>query len=138
MLYSHNTLVMGYLAHGNFLGNMLHLMRFGIYLEGILNKNNGYFQRRSQHLEGGGGKNFFSYLGGSKAPLPPPPPPTQYANDFHIEIMISAAHMVGEKRWNLVRPGVYLDQILSYIVMLCRTISQLVMLLHFSEHVLYE
>ena len=114
MLYSHNTLVMGYLAPGNFLGNMLQLMRFSIYLEGILNKNNGYFQRRPQDLEGGGGKNFFSDLGGGKAPLPPPP--TQYANDFHIEIMISATHMVGEKMCNLVRPGVYLDQILSYIV----------------------
>ena len=44
---------MGYLAPGNFLENMLQLMRFN---EGIPNKNNGY---------------------------------------FNIEIMISAAHMVG-------------------------------------------
>ena len=51
------TFVMGYLAPGEMFDNMLQLMRFNVYFEGILNTNNSY---------------------------------------FHIKIMISAAHMVGD------------------------------------------
>ena len=46
---------MRYLASGKIIENMLQLTRFSVYLEGILNKNNGY---------------------------------------CHIEIIISAAHML--------------------------------------------
>ena len=34
---------MGYLAPCEMFDNMLQLMRFSVYFEGILNKNNGYF-----------------------------------------------------------------------------------------------
>ena len=34
---------MGYLAPGEMFDNMLQLMRFSIYFEGILNTSNGYF-----------------------------------------------------------------------------------------------
>ena len=37
------TFVMGHLAPGKMFDNMLQLMRFSVYLEGILNINNGYF-----------------------------------------------------------------------------------------------
>ena len=50
---------MGNLAPDEILENMLQSKCFSVYLEGILNKNNGY---------------------------------------FHIEIMISAAHMLGAVR----------------------------------------
>ena len=34
---------MGYLAPGKMFDNMLQLIRFSVYFEGILNTNNGYF-----------------------------------------------------------------------------------------------
>ena len=34
---------MGYLAPGEMFDNMLQLMRFSVYFEGIMNTNNGYF-----------------------------------------------------------------------------------------------
>ena len=34
---------MGYLAPGEMFDNMLQLIRFSVYFEGILNTNNGYF-----------------------------------------------------------------------------------------------
>ena len=34
---------MGYLSHGEMFDNMLQLMRFSIYFEGVRNTNNGYF-----------------------------------------------------------------------------------------------
>ena len=34
---------MGYLAYGEMFDNMLQIMRFSVYFEGILNTNNGYF-----------------------------------------------------------------------------------------------
>ena len=35
---------MGYLAPGDIFDNLLQLMQFSVYFEGILNTNNGYFQ----------------------------------------------------------------------------------------------
>ena len=48
---------MGYLAPCEMFDNMLQLMRFSVYFEGILNKNNGYFHikivKSAAHMLGG-------------------------------------------------------------------------------------
>ena len=48
---------MGYLAPGEMFDNMLQLMRFSVYFEGILNTNNGYFYIKimisAAHMLGG-------------------------------------------------------------------------------------
>ena len=48
---------MGYLAPGEMFDNMLQLIRFSVYFEGILNTNNGYFHLKimlsAAHMLGG-------------------------------------------------------------------------------------
>ena len=48
---------MGYLTHGEMFDNMLQLMHFSVYFEGILNTNNGYFHIKimisAAHMLGG-------------------------------------------------------------------------------------
>ena len=48
---------MGYLAPGKMFDNMLQLMRFRVYFEGVLNSNNGYFHIKimisEAHMLGG-------------------------------------------------------------------------------------
>ena len=43
---------MGYLAPGKMFDNMLELMRFSVYFEGILNTNNGYFHIKIMIISG--------------------------------------------------------------------------------------
>ena len=48
---------MGYLAPSEMFDNMLQLMRFSVYFEGVLNTNNGYFNIKimilAAHMLGG-------------------------------------------------------------------------------------
>ena len=43
---------MGYLAPGEMFDNMLQLIRFSVYFEGILNTNNGYFHIKIMIISG--------------------------------------------------------------------------------------
>ena len=60
-LYKNNdysyTFATGYLVAGEIFNNMLQLMRFSVYFEGILNTNNGYFHIKimisAEHMLGG-------------------------------------------------------------------------------------
>ena len=43
---------MGYLAPVEMFDNMLQLMRFSVYFEGVLNTNNGFFSYKNNDING--------------------------------------------------------------------------------------
>ena len=43
---------MGYLTPSEIFDNMLQLMRFSVYFEGIMNTNNGYFHIKNNYISG--------------------------------------------------------------------------------------